>query len=118
MERGSITHCNALDVRPAWRLQNNFMLRTWIIEHLGADEGDADWDPHALAADTLAALTLEPGQARAAAASWPTLPIEQIAELRRHKNMTTHLDRLIGYLRAGPVKEQLVIWREVREHLP
>ncbi len=31
---------------------HNFMLRTWIIEHLGPDESDADWDPNALAANT------------------------------------------------------------------
>ena len=97
---------------------HNFMLRTWVIEHLGPDNGDADWDPHAVAADTLAALTLEPSQARAIAASWPTLPIEQIGELRRHKNLTAHLDWLIGYLRAGPAKDQLIAWREAREHMP
>lgn len=99
-------------------LSHNFMLRTWMIEHLGPDDGDADWDPDALAADTLAVLTLEPYQASAVAAGWPALPIEQIGELRRNKNLTAHLDLLIGHLPAGPVKEQLIAWREVREHLP
>ena len=36
-------------------LQQNFLLRTWVIVHLGAEEGDPDWDPEFLAADTLAA---------------------------------------------------------------
>ncbi|MFC0532050.1 hypothetical protein [Phytohabitans kaempferiae] len=42
-------------------LAHNFALRTWIIEHLGPDT-DPDWDPESLAADTLAALTLDPTQ--------------------------------------------------------
>jgi hypothetical protein len=101
-------------------------LRTWVIRHLSPDSTDTDWNPEALAADTLAALTLEPGQASAIAASWRKLPIEQIRELpigqirelHRHKVLTLHLGHLIGYLPPGLARDQLTAWHEVREHLP
>jgi hypothetical protein len=96
---------------------HNFALRTWIIEHLGPD-ADPDWDPETLAADTLAALTLDPDQARARSGGWRNLPIEQISELRQHKNLTAHLDRLIGHLQVGPVRDRLIAWMAIRPHLP
>lgn len=46
------------------------------------------------------------------------LPIEQIDELRRHKNLTAHLDELVHVLQPGPTKDRLVAWREVRKLLP
>jgi hypothetical protein len=95
----------------------NFWLRTWIIKHLGPDT-DPDWDPSALAADTLAALTLDPAQASTTAANWPDLLPEQIGELRRHKNLTSHLATLVIYLQPGPTRDQVAGWIEVREHLP
>jgi hypothetical protein len=95
----------------------NFALRTWVIEHIGPGT-DRDWDPEALAADTLAALTLDPGQAGALSANWRELPIEQIGELRRHKNMTAHLDRLMAFIPSGPTKDRLNSWIDVRKHLP
>jgi hypothetical protein len=98
-------------------LSQNFMLRVWVIEHLGPDV-DADWNPESLAADTLAALTLEPGQACALSASWRTMPIEEIGELRRYRNLTAHIGRLISYVRAGPTKDQLLAWHAIRERLP
>jgi hypothetical protein len=97
--------------------QQNLMLRTWIIKHLGPDT-DPDWDPGTLAADTLAALTLDPGQASATAANWRDLPIEQIGQLRRHRNLTSHLSMLVSYLQPGPTRDQLVAWIEAREHPP
>lgn len=98
--------------------QQSFMLRMWVIEELGADEKDRDWNPEALAADTLAALALPPAEARALAAHWRDLTVEQIGELRRHRNLTAHLDRLIRHLRLSPVQERLLSWRETRRHLP
>lgn len=95
----------------------NFALRTWIIEHLGPDT-DPEWKPDAVAADTLAALTLDPGHAIALSWSWRDLPIEQIGELRRHKNMTAHLDQLMGHLPPGPDRDRLTSWTEARKHLP
>jgi hypothetical protein len=97
--------------------RQNFALRTWIIEHLGPD-ADPDWDPDTLAADTLAALTLDPSQASAAAANWPDLPLKQADELRRHKYLTSHLPTLITHLQPGPARDQLASWIQVREHLP
>ncbi|MEY9873270.1 hypothetical protein ABH931_002752 [Streptacidiphilus sp. MAP12-33] len=97
--------------------QQELMLRTWIIEHLGPD-ADSDWNPQALAEDTLAALTLEPGEAEAASADWRELPIEQIRLLRHHKNLTGHVDRLIPRLEPGQIKDQLAKWASVRAHLP
>ncbi|MFJ8981598.1 hypothetical protein [Streptomyces sp. NPDC102282] len=95
----------------------NFALRTWVIEHLGTGT-DRDWDPEALAADTLAALTLDPGQARALSANWHDLPTERIGELRQHKNMTAHLDQLMAFIPTGPTKDRLNSWTEVRKYLP
>lgn len=99
-------------------LSHDFMLRTWIIGHLGPDDADASWSPEALAVDTLAALTLDPGQAGTVSKSWHALPAEQIGELRRHKILTAHLDALIGYLQPGPARDQLSVWSQVRASLP
>ncbi|MFJ8085383.1 hypothetical protein ACIQ6Y_32975 [Streptomyces sp. NPDC096205] len=41
----------------------DFMLRMWMIDQLGPDDGDRDWCPEALASDTLDALTFSPAQA-------------------------------------------------------
>lgn len=98
-------------------LGHNFALRAWIIEHIGADT-DPDWDPETLAADTLAALALDPDQARARSIGWRNLPVEQISELRQHKNLTAHLDKLIRHLQTGPATDQLIAWMEIHPHLP
>ncbi|MFK0173768.1 hypothetical protein ACIQU5_33810 [Streptomyces sp. NPDC090306] len=98
--------------------QQEFMLRMWVIDRLGPDETDADWSPEALASDTLDALPLTPTQAVALAEDWRDRPTEQIRELRRHKNLTTHLEGLVGYLEPGPVREQLVTWTAARRLLP
>jgi hypothetical protein len=50
---------------------------------------------------TLAALTVDPDDARVRSASWRDLPIEQIGELRRQKNLTSHVDRLLDILRPA-----------------
>ncbi|BCJ39667.1 hypothetical protein GCM10010168_78780 [Actinoplanes ianthinogenes] len=94
-----------------------FMLRAWVIQHLGPDE-DPDWNPEILATDTLAALTVDPERARTMSANWRDLPIEQIGELRRQKILTAHLDRLVDLLRPGATKDRLVVWAQVRELLP
>lgn len=94
-----------------------FALRTWVIEHLGSDT-DPDWNPEILAADTLAALAGDPNDARTISEGWRDLPIEQIGELRRQKNLTAHLDRLVDSLQPGPDKDRLINWIEVRELLP
>ncbi|GAA3623737.1 hypothetical protein GCM10022419_131720 [Nonomuraea rosea] len=49
-------------------------------------------------------------EAAGLAKGWRDLPIEQIRELRRHKNLTAHLETLVGYLAHGPVRERLVTW--------
>ncbi|SFF63417.1 hypothetical protein SAMN05216251_12233 [Actinacidiphila alni] len=99
----------------------NFALRTWIITHLGPGT-DPAWNPEALAADTLAALSLMPAltpdRAGALAANWRLLPAEQIGALRRCKNLTAHVDRLIPLLPPGPAKDRLTSWSEVRKRLP
>lgn len=101
----------------ARKTRQNFALRTWVIDHLGPDT-DPDWQPAVLAADTLAALTLDPDRAVALAARWRDLPVGQIDELRRHKNMTAHLDRLVDFVPPGPVRDRLVTWTWARTHLP
>lgn len=98
--------------------QQDLMLRTWVIDQLGPDNTDPDWSPEALASDTLDALTFTPTQAAGLAKGWRDLPIEQIHELRRHKNLTAHLETLVGYLAPDPVRERLVAWTATRTLLP
>lgn len=98
--------------------QQNFMLRMWMIDQLGPDGEDPDWSPEKLAADTVTALALTPTEARALADQWRDLAVEQIGELRRHKNLTAHLDRLVNHLQPSPVRDQLLAWTETRQHLP
>jgi hypothetical protein len=88
-----------------------------VIGSFGTD-GERDWNPEALAIDTLAALRLAPYRAESLAARWRDLPVEQIAEPRRHKNMTAHLDRLMPVLLPGPVEERIERWASVRRFLP
>ncbi|MFJ7969729.1 hypothetical protein [Streptomyces sp. NPDC096324] len=99
-------------------VQQNFMLRTWVIDQVGPDYEDDDWSPEALASDTVTALAFTPAEALALADHWCGLAVEQIGELRRHKNLTAHLDRLVDHLQPGPVREQLLAWTETRQHLP
>jgi hypothetical protein len=100
----------------AQMLHQNFRLRTWIIQHLGPDT-DPDWDPDTLAADTLAALTLNPSQVTISAGR-QDLPIEQIDELHQHRTLTAHLATLVSYLQPGPPRAQVAAWIQAREHLP
>ncbi|HEY9327528.1 MAG TPA: hypothetical protein VIS09_04720 [Streptomyces sp.] len=95
----------------------NFALRPWIIQHVGPGT-DPDWAPEALAADTLAALTLAPGRGRSLSTGRHDLPAERISELRRHKNMTAHVDQLVHLVPSGPTKDRLSSWIDVRKHLP
>jgi hypothetical protein len=94
------------------------MLRMWVIDRLGPDDTDPDLSPEALASDTLEALTFSPSQAAGLAEGRRDLPIEQIRELRWHKNLTGHLKSLVGYLAPGPVREQLITWTATRQLLP
>lgn len=103
---------------PAREAQQDFMLRMWVIDRLGPDDKDPDWSPEKLASDTLDALALTPPQATALASHWRDLPIEQVRELRQHKNLTAHLDRLTDRLRPGPTRDQLLLWTEIRRLLP
>jgi hypothetical protein len=95
----------------------DFMLRMWVIDHLGPDD-DPDWSPDTLASDTLDALRLTPSQADALAVGRRESAIKQIRELRRHKNLTAHLAGLAGYLEPGPTRDLLLAWVEVRSRLP
>ncbi|MFJ4926226.1 hypothetical protein [Streptomyces sp. NPDC088736] len=103
---------------PARVTQQDFMLRMWVIDRLGPDGTDPDWSPEALASDTLDALSFTPPQAAALAEGWRDFPTRQIRELRRHKNLTAHLESLVGYLAPGPVRERLVTWTATRPLLP
>ncbi|MFI5960282.1 hypothetical protein [Cryptosporangium sp. NPDC051539] len=72
----------------------------------------------AIAADTFAALTLEPAEALSVSADWRGLPLAEIGLLRRHKNLTGHASRLVGLLPSGPARDRLVVWIDVRQRLP
>src|SRR6266568_8974411 len=73
---------------------NNFRLRILIIDRLGPDIQDSDWNPDLVAADILAALILTPTQARELSDHWQALPVERIGELRDVKSTTAPLQRL------------------------
>ncbi|MGW0782556.1 hypothetical protein [Streptomyces sp. NPDC002913] len=103
---------------PAREVQQDFMLRMWVIDRLGPDDKDPDWSPEKLASDTLDALALTPPQATALAGHWRDLPIEQVRELRQCKNLTAHLDRLTDRLWPGQTRDQLLLWTETRRLLP
>ncbi|MGW5180257.1 hypothetical protein ACWERY_38785 [Streptomyces sp. NPDC004082] len=94
----------------------DFMLRMWVIDELGP--GDGVWSPERLAADTDGALPPSPDEARALAAHWRDLPVERIGELRRLKNLTAHLPRLLPHLHPGPVRDRLLAWAQTRRDLP
>ncbi|MFJ8863832.1 hypothetical protein ACIRD8_36195 [Streptomyces sp. NPDC102451] len=98
--------------------QQDFMLRMWVIDRLGPDDTDPDRSPEALASDTLDTLTFTPTQAAGLAKGWHDLPVDRIRELRRHKNLTAHLESLVGYLAPGPLRERLVAWTATRPLLP
>ena len=104
--------------RSARVAQQDFTLRMWVIDRLGPDDTDPDWSPEALASDTLDTLTFTPTQAAGLAEGWRDLPIEHIRELRWHKNLTAHLESLVGHLAPGPVRERLVTWTATRPLLP
>ncbi|MFJ3842269.1 hypothetical protein ACIPY6_43260 [Streptomyces sp. NPDC090054] len=89
-----------------------------MIDRLGPDDTDPDWSPDALAADTLDALTITPAQGAALAHGWRDLDIEQIRRLRWHKNLTAHLETLLGYLAPGRTRDQLLAWTSTRRLLP
>ncbi|MER5471106.1 hypothetical protein ABZX90_30320 [Streptomyces sp. NPDC002935] len=99
-------------------IHQDFMLRMWVIDQLGPDRADPEWNPETLASETLAALDLPPSQARALADGWRDLAIEQIRELRRHKNLTAHLDWLVTYMEPSPARDQLLVWVRLRRLLP
>ena len=111
-------HAYARRATAARVAHHEFMLRMWVIERLGPDDTDPDWNPEALASDTLDALSFTPAQAAALSDGWRDLAIEQIRELRWHKNLTAHVERLVGYLAPGPVHDQLLTWPATRQFLP
>ncbi|MER7759675.1 hypothetical protein [Streptomyces sp. NPDC097619] len=98
--------------------QQDFMFRMWVIDRLGPDDTNPDWSLDALAADTLGALTITPAQAASLAGRWRDLAIEQIRLLRRHKNLTAHLETLLGHLTPGRNRDQLSAWTSARRMLP
>ncbi|MFC8823750.1 hypothetical protein ACFT9I_00115 [Streptomyces sp. NPDC057137] len=97
---------------------HNGRLRTMVIEELGPDPDDADWDPAAVVSDIVSAATLTPPQARDLSVRWQERPIEQIGLLRRAKNVTAPLERLQHHLRPGPLHDLALEWLSVRKHLP
>ncbi|MFI8369987.1 hypothetical protein [Streptomyces sp. NPDC085466] len=89
-----------------------------MIEHLGPENDGSGWKAEALGADSLAALALSPSEASTFATDWRELRLEEIRELRRHKNLTAHLDRLIGPLKPGPTRDRLLLRIDTRALLP
>lgn len=99
-------------------LSQEFALRMWVIAHLGGADCERAWDPQHLAADTLAVLPPDTAESQALATRWRELSAERIGELRRLKNLTAHVGRLLPELEPGPLGERLAAWAAVRERLP
>ncbi|MFF2641766.1 hypothetical protein ACFVUB_18175 [Streptomyces niveus] len=97
---------------------NNGRLRTLVIEELGPDPNDSDWDPAAVVSDLVSAAALTPQQAFELSVRWQDRPIEQIGLLRRIKNVTAPLEQLQHHLRPGPLHDLALEWLSVRKHLP
>ncbi|MEU0991040.1 hypothetical protein [Streptomyces sp. NPDC005953] len=93
-------------------------LRTMIIEELGPDPDDPDWDPAAVASDIVSAIPLTSLQAHELSVRWHERPVEQIGLLRRIKNVTAPLERLQHHLPPGPLHDLALEWLAVRNHLP
>jgi hypothetical protein len=102
----------------ARQADNNHRLRALIIDRLGPDPLDPDWDPNLLASEILGALTMTEAGAREMSAGWRRLPIEQIGYLRRIKNATAPLTQLLRHLPPGPIHDQAREWLAVRDCLP
>ncbi|MFI5774542.1 hypothetical protein ACIA74_39890 [Streptomyces sp. NPDC051658] len=102
----------------ARRAGHDFRLRTLIVDRLGPDRQDPDWDPDLVASDILAVLTLTPAHARELSSHWQTLPTDRIGELRRPKNATAPLQQLFHHLQPGPTCDQAREWLAVRDLLP
>lgn len=96
------------------KTEQNLVFRTWVIVNLGRDDEDRDWNPDALADDTLAALWLAAADACALNERWRELPIERMRELAWHRSLTHHLDLLVDQLTAGAARDELMAWAELR----
>jgi len=93
-------------------------LRTLIIDQLGPDRDDRDWDPDIVAADILADLTVQPARARELSGTWRDMPLDQMASLRGIKNVTAPLARLLPHLQPGTNCDLIREWIAVRNLLP
>ncbi|MEU1532043.1 hypothetical protein [Streptomyces fagopyri] len=71
-----------------------------------------------MASDPRDEIRLGPSDAVARALEWRELPIGRTRELRRHKNVTAHLERPVSHLPPGPVRDRLLLWSEPRRSLP
>ncbi|MGM9380766.1 hypothetical protein [Streptomyces antibioticus] len=96
----------------------NAWLRAQMIEQLGPDLRDPYWNPGEVVADVLNAVTLTPSQARALCVAWQGLPLDQIAVLRRIKNVTHPLELLLPHVQPGALRDQAEEWLTIRQLLP
>jgi hypothetical protein len=60
------------------------------------------------------ALLLTPSRAAALATVRFALPVEQVLDLRHHKMLTEHVDRLLPHLPPGPTRDRLLPWTRDR----
>jgi hypothetical protein len=99
-------------------VHQDLLLRMWVIDRFGPDDADPVRSAARLAADTLAELGLTSSQAGALADRRDGPTVGQIRELRRHKNLTAHVERLVVHLGPGPERDALLPWIGVRPRLP
>ncbi|WP_446038882.1 hypothetical protein [Streptomyces sp. SID1121] len=97
---------------------NNSSLRTFVIDRLGPDPEDPDWDPVRVVEYVLASVTLTAARVRELGPGWRRLDIERVRELRRIKNAVGSFPLLVRHLPAGALRDQAVEWLVIREVLP
>jgi hypothetical protein len=96
----------------------NFRLRTLIIDRLGPDPQDPDWNPDLVASEILAAITLTSAQVRELSERWKTRSMDQIGELRRLKSTVAPLQQLLRHIQSRQLYDQAQEWLAVRELRP
>jgi hypothetical protein len=93
------------------------MLRGSLIRQLGTVQGDSLLDPGVILDWFYESVPLSPAEAEQQSSAWSTLPIEQVAELRRIKERLAVLRLLVesGHLQPDATLQP---WLDLYDRLP
>lgn len=102
----------------AWNAESDRAhLRAYVIAQVGEVVGSGLWEAARLVRDVESALVLSAAEASELAADWRSLPSRQISLLRRHKNLLTGLDPIIGMVSEAD-RTVIAGWLAIRNQLP